>query len=551
MKKVAYVALVFLFFISLKIYGYENALLTTAEKSNYTETTRHEDVINILRALQKRSSNIRVTSIGKTVEGRDIPLAILGDPAPSAPSQLIVMKKPAIYIQANIHAGEVEGKEALLMLMREILLGDFKHLLEHQVILVTPNFNPDGNEKISTKNRRNQNGPEGGVGIRYNGQNLDLNRDFIKLESPENLGAVEQILNRWDPILLMDLHTTNGSYHQEPLTYATSHNPNGDMRIPDYVRAKLFPAVAKKLESKYDVLSIPYGYFSDSSDPEKGWRTFNHQPYYSTNYWGLRNRFAILNENYAYADFETRVRACYHFLELTLEFTNKHADEMVEFIQKVDLKTIERGLSSDTTAVFGIDFETKPFPEPLLIRSYEFEIDETKNRWERVKKTDQLKNYRVPFFGDFQITQSIRLPKGYFVPAHLHEIIEKLLQHGLTIETLTEPQRLTVDVFQMEEIESSERIYQGHKSTTIKGTYRTEEKTIPAGTIYVGMDQPLANVAAYLLEPESSNGLVYWNFLDRYLRISQWRQDLNIFPVYRLMEPEQFATQIYTGNCQK
>ena len=218
------------------LFASDQALLTRAEKSNYTETTRYEEVLLFLKELQKRSSKLKVTSIGRSTEGRDIPLVILGDPVPNSPSQLFFQNKPAIYVQANIHAGEVEGKEAVLMLMREIVAGSMSALLENQVILITPIFNPDGNEKISIQNRTRQHGPKGGVVIRYNGQNLDLNRDYIKIESPENAGAFELILNRWDPILLIDLHTTNGSYHQEPLTYAVAHNPNSDPSLPEYLR---------------------------------------------------------------------------------------------------------------------------------------------------------------------------------------------------------------------------------------------------------------------------------------------------------------------------
>ena len=280
MKRGLFFIIFFLVFFPLNLLSWDQSLLSRAEKTKFKETSRYADVVDFLKELQKRSPLIKVTSIGKSAEDRDILLAILGDPVPASPTQLFIQQKPAIYIQANIHAGEVEGKEAMLLLMREILLGKLKHLLEHQVLLITPNYNPDGNEKISPRNRRNQLGPKGGVGIRYNGQNLDLNRDYIKLESPENSAAVRFILNQWDPMLLIDLHTTNGSYHREPLTYATTHNPNGDPSLPEYLRRKLFPDVAEKLSSKYDILSLPYGYFADSSEPTKGWRTFNHQPYY-------------------------------------------------------------------------------------------------------------------------------------------------------------------------------------------------------------------------------------------------------------------------------
>ena len=539
--------LIFYFSLTVSIFASDQTPLTRAEKSNYTETTRYAEVISFLQELQKRSSKIKIASIGKSTEGRDIPLVILGDPVPSSPNQLLFQNKPVVYVQANIHAGEVEGKEAMLMLMREILTGSMSQLLKNQVILITPIFNPDGNEKISKRNRTRQHGPKGGVGIRYNGQNLDLNRDYIKIESPENTGAIELILNRWDPMLMIDLHTTNGSYHQEPLTYAVAHNPNGDSSLPEYLRENLLQKVSKKLESKYNILSIPYGYFVDSTEPTKGWQTFNHMPYYSTNYWGLRNRFAILNENYSYADYKTRIEACYRFIQLILEYTNKNSKEMIKLIREADARTIQRAASSDTLARFGTKFEATPFEKPILIRSYEFEPFKDERGRNRVKKTDILKNYKIPFIGDFKTTKSIALAKGYFFSSSLKKIAQKVQQHGIIVEQLSEPVSVEVQTFQVTKIENSKRIYQGHKWTKIAGSYKTVQKEFAKGTYFVGMDQPLANVAAYLLEPESDSGLVYWNFFDRYLRVSQWGSGLNEFPVYRLMKPMKLAKQ-YVSN---
>ena len=521
---------------------FSQTLLTRAEKSDFTETTRHEEVVDFLQQLQQQSQNIKVTSIGKSTEGRHILLAILGNPVPTSPSQLT--NKHAIFVQANIHAGEVEGKEAMLMLMRDILSGDLGHLLENQALLFIPNFNPDGNERIDKKNRRNQLGPEGGVGIRYNGQNLDLNRDFIKVESPENSATLKFVLNRWDPMLLIDLHTTNGSYHQEPLTFATSHNPNGNQLLPNYVREKLFVKVATDMESRYNYSTVYYGYFMDRSNPTKGWSTVGHQSFYSTNYWGLRNRFSILNENYAYADYETRVRACYRFIQLILEYTREHGQEMMGMIHKVDAETVARGLSADTTAKYGLDFEAAPCEKPILIKSYEFEKYTDEGGRERARKTDRLKDYKIPFYGKFRVTKQITLPKGYLFSANLKDIASKLQQHGVVVEQLSQPIKLFVESFQINEINSDERLYQGHRRTSLKGIYKMVEEEFPANTYFVGMDQPLADLAAQLLEPESDGGLVRWNFFDRYIRASQWGRRFNPFPVYRVMQPIKVAKRI-------
>jgi len=539
-----------LFFILLLSHlAVSQTMLTRAEESQFTETSNYVEVVDFLNQLQQKSQLMRLRSIGQSTEGREILLAILGDPAPSSPAQLLTMDKPAIYIQANIHAGEVEGKEAMLMLMRDILLGEFRHLLKNQVLLIVPNFNPDGNEQIDKKNRRNQLGPEGGVGVRHNSQNLDLNRDFMKVESPENAAALAEILNRWDPMLLIDLHTTNGSYHRHPVTFATSHNPNCNQSLPQYVRDTLLASVVKDLKSRYDYSAVYYGNFENHADPARGWTTVDHEVYYSNNYWGLRNRFAILDENYAYADYETRIRACYRFIQLILEYTQKHGDEMRRLIQQVDSETISRGLSPDTTARFGLDFQMAPFEKPIVIESYEFEKYTDENGRERVRKTDRFKDYTLPLIGQFIKTRQIALPKGYFFSGNLSEVAEKLMQHGIAVERLSQPLHASVESFQISEVKPDERLYQGHRRTHLKGQYRMVEKEFSAGTFYVGMDQPLADLAAYLLEPESDGGLARWNFFDRYLIVSQWGNQLHPFPVYRLKQPMNFSKQLWTDDA--
>ncbi len=219
---------------------------------------------------------------------------------------------------ANIHAGEVEGKEATQQLMRDVVKGPLGSLLNRVIILVAPIYNADGNEKIAITNRTAQNGPAGGVGVRENAQGLDLNRDFMKMESPEARGLIENVFNRWDPHVVLDLHTTNGSYHGYALTYSPPLNPNTDQRIVSFVRDRLLPDVTKTLKERHRYRTYYYGNFVDDQNPQrelmpdrsptpKAWATFDHRPRFGTNYVGLRNRIAVLSEAYSYLDFKSRV----------------------------------------------------------------------------------------------------------------------------------------------------------------------------------------------------------------------------------------------------
>lgn len=238
----------------------DGALLSRAESSNYEETSRHEDVLRFFNELQQRSPLLRQQIFGRTQEGRALPLVILSDPPVAQPREARASGKPVIFVMANIHAGEVEGKEAVQHLARRILTGDLHPLLDKLIILIAPDYNADGNEQISTTHRTAQNGPIGGVGIRENAMGLDLNRDYMKMEAPETRALIG-LFNTWDPHLTVDLHTTDGSYHGYHLTYSIPLNPTADTNILSYSRDKMMPALTQAM-SQAGFRTYYYGNFS-------------------------------------------------------------------------------------------------------------------------------------------------------------------------------------------------------------------------------------------------------------------------------------------------
>ncbi|MCX7973432.1 MAG: M14 family metallopeptidase [Candidatus Aminicenantes bacterium] len=536
--------LIFLILIINYLHGQPKWPLTRAEQTNYQATSRHEDVLAFIQALQKQSSLIRVENLAFSTEGRPIPLLIIGHPVPVSPRELRFDSRLVVYIQANIHGGEVEGKEASLMLARDLLSAEKPPYLDRLIILITPNFNPDGNEKISPQNRRNQPGPEEGVGIRPNGQNLDLNRDAMKLESPELQGLITNVLERWDPSLFVDCHTTNGSYHEELVTYSWPLNPNGDMSILVYLRDKMLPSIKQTLEKKYKTLAIPYGDPVDFKEMEKGWRTFSHLPRYLTNYIGLRNRLSILDENYVYAPFKDRVMACYNFLRAILDETYSRAEEIKRLVTEADRKTIATGLNPTDKDLFAVEFDLKPLPQPILIKGYEMEIIPREGGFPQIKPTEKKKTYTVPYLADFIPKRSVRLPYAYLITVNDLEIINKIRQHGIIVERLTQGVRLEVEIFELKELKAAERPFQGHRLNTLKGEFRTETRDFPAGTFLVTTAQPLGRLVAYLLEPESDDGLFVWNFFDRYL-VPEWGRRFETFPVAKLMKPQPLVKEVW------
>lgn len=542
MKKIS-VFVVVLFYITFLAAGQEK-LLTKAEKSDFKSTADYQDVMSFINTLQHSSSSIRTEKIGKTTEGRDIPLLIIGDPLPKSPADLKKDNRIVVYIQANIHAGEVEGKEASLMFARDLVNKKSPELLRNIVFLICPLFNPDGNEQISPLNRTYQNGPVNGVGVRYNGQYLDLNRDAMKAESPEVRSDLTEVFDKWDPAIFMDCHTTDGSYHVEPVTFTWMVNPAGDNSLIAYMRNKMIPDISSELRNKYKTENCYYGEFDDLMNPEAGWFYDAAEPRFMSNYYGLRNRLGILNENYVYADFKSRVIGCYNLIRSLGNYAAAHREEIKSMLRDADLRTVKRGSDPAVTDSFAIEYKMRPLPEKVTIQTYEAEMTTDANGRKRYQKTDRRKTVTVPYFIDYYATVKVRFPFAYLMTVRDQTIINLLKMHGIKTEKLTSDKRLTVDRFDITGLKPAPRLNQGHYMNTIEGKFISDTVSFPAGTIVIRTAQPLANLAAYLLEPQSNDGLLVWNYLDRYL-VPQWEMRFNDYPVYKLINKTDLNTVPY------
>ena len=526
----------------------DDQLKSRAEQTNYEETSRYEDVARFIGELQKRTDKLRVESFGKTEEGRDLPLMIFADPPIARPQEARASGKPVIFIQANIHAGEVEGKEATLHLARRIAIGDLRSLLNNLVILIAPIYNADGNEKISLNNRTAQNGPIGGVGTRENAKGFDLNRDYMKLETPE-ANALVALFNRWDPHLTVDLHTTNGSYHGYHLTYAPTLNPNADARLIAFERNKMLPAITRSMLKAHKFRIYYYGNFATkermnrelipfeversgsearpADKPEtKIWRTFDHRPRFGNNYCGLRNRLTILSEAYSYLDFKGRVAVTEAFVEEIFKYSALHADEITALIKRVDDDVIRGRVERQ-----GVEFELKPLEKPASILVGE--VEKVKNPRSGKMMTAMIENKLTPTpmpeYGLFAATKSLALPRAYIFRNEdgMKSVVAKLLAHGVAVEELTEALTVEVESFIIDDVKKAARAFQGHAEVKLKGRTQKETVQFPSGSILVRTSQPSASLIFYLLEAESDDGFVNWNFLDSYLEKGK------TYPIYR------------------
>ncbi|HMR57674.1 MAG TPA: M14 family metallopeptidase, partial [Cyclobacteriaceae bacterium] len=357
MRILSTVILLFSFLSVFAQQSWPEDLITTPEKTNYIKTSTHADVMDFVKAIQSKSENAFLFSMGTSKEGKEIPVVVLSKDKIKTAAEVKTSGKLVVYIQGNIHAGEVEGKEVLMLLMREILLGDKKHLLDNQIILFAPIYNTDSNDKMEKGRRPSQEDSPLEVGLRENSQGLDLNRDGMKMEAIETQSLFANVLLPWDPHVFVDLHTTNGTWHGYSLTWAPGYQSSGHPATYEFVNNKMLPEITSVVKSKYDLNFGPFGdYYLREGWPPKNFYTYNHHPRYLVNQFGLRNRLSILSEAFAHERFYQRIHSTYRFVSEILEYTNTHTSQIMEITKRADAETVAQMQNGGGSLKKGVRF---------------------------------------------------------------------------------------------------------------------------------------------------------------------------------------------------
>jgi hypothetical protein len=520
-------------------------LATRAEITNYKETSSYADVQRIVAGLAA-SPLVHVESFGQSEEGRDLPLLVISEPRVTSPEAARRLGRPIVFVQANIHAGEVEGKEAVLMLARRLIDGNLQSLTRQLVILIAPIYNADGNEQVSAGHRTSQNGPVAGVGTRENAKGLDLNRDYMKLDSAESRALV-RLMTTWDPHVVIDLHATNGSHHGYHLTYAPTLNPNADVRLIAFERETLLPAVRKAMLDTHNFRTYYYGNFMPAGsevresahvDPQNPgtttWRTFDHRPRFGNNYVGLRNRIAILSEAYSYLDFKDRVAVTGAFVEEMWRAAAKHAKQILALTTQADQAVAPPRRIAAKPVDQGVEFEVRALPDTVAILAggVRKELNPHSGQ-EMLQMTDMAVPVQLKDYGVFAATKTRPLPAGWVIPRaiatspRMAAALDRLRWHGVRTETILADTQMDVDRFVIRAISPAPGLSQGRQETRISGTLERASLLVDTGSIVVPANQPLARLAFYLLEADSDDGLAAWNVIGEGLVVGQ------AFPVYR------------------
>jgi len=470
---------------------------TRAESSRYLETSRHADVMAFLAALEARKDPRLVRqSFGTSPEGRDLPLLVLSTRGLRSPVAARAANLPVVLVINGIHAGEVEGKEASLMLVRDILDGKLGDLLEHMTLLVVPLFNPDGNDRISPENRKldlanleGQLGPVSGVGTRGNASGVNLNRDYMRQGALEMQCLQTRVCQPWKPHLTVDCHSTNGSVHRFDLTFDVPHTIESGRAEPIlYMRERLLPAVRREVKGTWGHETGWYGNFLvDEKKSGEGWITYTHHPRFGSNYRGLTGRLDVLLETYSYISFEERVHTTYSFLVELLNFSAEHPGELLAVVE---------GCQAPRERI-AVRYDLQAFPEPIEI------LTRTPRTLEGAPTSVTL-----PHFGRFVGSTVVARPWAYAVPDSLAGFFRG---HGLEISWLGTNTKVRGEVARVDAVHraGSRKILESTDlgELTLEAHHEPKGLTLPQGTCYLRTDQPLGAVATYLCEAQSDDSL--------------------------------------------
>jgi zinc carboxypeptidase len=500
------------------------AQTTRPERTRFQETSSYADVLGFLDSLQRFAKDLRVGTLATSPEGRRVPYVIAALPMVSGGTEAHRSGKLVVYLQANIHAGEVEGKEAAQMLLRDLAMGKLSSLLQRIVLLVVPIYNTDGNERWAPgeRNRPGQNGPDL-VGQNPNGRGLNLNRDYVKMEAPETRDAAA-FLQAWDPDLFIDLHTTNGSYHGYVLTYAPGLSPNSNAASA-FVRDRFLPSVRARMQERHRQRTFSYGNFRNQ-DPDslaQGWETYDARPRFGTNWMGLRGRLAVLSEGYSNADFRTRISATYNFVQEVLSLAAEERDTIQSLVLASDRQR------SDSVAVQSV------LAPPIMqdvVAEITRDLGAGGSGYDRRQRTGVYRTIRMPVFDRFVAARKEARPDSYLIPARLKDVVELLRRQGILVDQLTVASKITGEAFTVDSI-SVGTLFEGHRTVEARGHWNNQpvDSAIAAGWYRVSTDQPLGTLATYLLEPASDDGVVTWNLLDRELQAGA------TYPILRIRSP--------------
>jgi hypothetical protein len=499
----------------------DNIWITPAEQSDFVNTPTYEQTMAWLAKLCTSSDLLEMVSIGKSANGRNIQMVIASQDGVFDKTSLSKSTKPLLLAQAGIHAGEIDGKDAGMMLLRDIAFGKKKDLLKSVNILFIPILNVDGHERTSPYNRVNQRGPSN-MGWRTNARNLNLNRDYTKLDT-EEIRAVVQVMNEYNPTLYLDLHVTDGADYQYDITYGYAENSPA---IFNWLDKTLKPATDIALKNNGHIPG-PLMFAANDRDFTKGNLEFAYAPRFSNTYGDLRHLPSILVENHSLKPFKQRVLGTYVFLENILNVLAK------------DGAALKKAIAADNAlrdAEVVLAYTQSEKPDTMTLLGIESKILKSKvTNKDYVAWTGKPVTEKIPYIRNNKPDKIVKRPKAYLVPATHQDVIQRLRIHGIRMETLTAPKDAEVKMYTISDFSFAPAPFEGH--FTVSGTMKSalRKEVFYPGSVRIETDQTLGDLAVYLLDPNSTDSFFQWGFFPEIFNRTEYIEEYAIEPLARNM----------------
>lgn len=493
---------------------------TYFEASGGKRTPRYDETVAFCKKLASTSPMIHFSSFGKSPQGRDLPLLIVDKKGLTTPKDIKESGNAVLLVQACIHSGESDGKDAGLMLLRDILSKPaYTSLLDHVTILFIPIFNVDGHERFGPYNRINQNGPEE-MGWRTTAQNLNLNRDYLKADAPE-MQAWLRLYNAWLPDFFIDCHVTDGADYQYVLTYALETNGDMDDRLSKWTEEVCEPYLVNQMKKNgYPI--FPYVEFRRWHDPRSGLMCRVAPPMLSQGYCAIQNRPGLLIETHMLKPYKQRVEATYSMIRLVIELLNKERTSLKKLEADADTFTSSPEFRKTSLPVSWDESLTDSTMTDFL--GFEYTIDTSDvsgGLWFRYDNTKPA-TWKIPMFRKNTPDRLVKLPEAYIIPAEWSIIIDRLKLHGVNVRYLEKDVAIRTSLLHFEQVKWQGRAYEGRVKVSYTLKDSLQEYTFPKGSAVVDMNQRTAMVIAHLLEPASPDSYASWGFFNSSMEIKEY-----------------------------
>jgi murein tripeptide amidase MpaA len=476
---------------------------TLFEASGGTRTPRYDETVAWLKKLADASPQVDMVSLGKSPEGRDLWLVIASASGANTPEALRAEGKPILFAQAGIHSGEIDGKDAGMMLLRDMTVkGTKKELLSKASFLFLPIFNVDGHERFSRFGRINQRGPVES-GWRTTAQNLNLNRDYTKLDSPEMRALIEG-LKSWSPDLYFDIHVTDGLDEQYDITWSYNGPYAWSPNEAAWMDAVLSPALVRDLRGMGHIPG-PYVGFVKGNDPESGLHVGTSSPRYSDGYGSARHLATILVETHSLKPYRQRVLGTYVLLESAMRTLGAHGKELRE------ASVVDQRLRPEQVVLTWKDAppEAKTV-EYLGVRYRKVPSDISGGMW--TEWLGQPVTLQVPQVIESEPEITVSRPHAYWIPPEWPDVIDRLERHGVVMERQTQGKEMAVTMYRIKDAKLAKSAFEGHIGVSGTPVPEKRKEWFPPGTVRISTDQPLGDLAVLLLEPGSKDSFYQWGF---------------------------------------